>query len=381
MDLATKIVKKVEKTISKYHMLEHGDRVIVAVSGGADSVCLLHILHRLTDVWGLTLVVAHFNHGLRPDADEDETRFVRIMASSLHLDVVVEKAQPAIPPEGASLEERARDARYRFLKNVQKEYDAHKIATGHTLNDQAETVLMRLLRGSGPAGLSGIHPVRENFIIRPLIEISRIDIEAYLGHRQLEHMTDASNTEVRHLRNDIRLNLIPQLQRYQPRIIEVLGRTAEITGEENRWFDAQAETWIKKQRGTGPSDEMVIPLSGFTDLPEPLQNHVVRKALQMVSGSLSRINLHHIEAIKRLAKGTKPQAEVMLPHRIRVRRVYERLIFSTGGMETAERFCCFIERPGSFDLHDLGCTLLLEEIERKAVSDLKARPWTACLDA
>ncbi len=380
MDLVTKIVKKVEKTISKYRMIDRGDRLIVAVSGGADSVCLLDILHRLKDVLRLTLIVAHFDHGLRPDADAYETQFVEALASSLHLDVVTKKADPGIRPESASLEERARDARYRFLMNVQKEWAAQKIVTGHTLNDQAETVLMRLLRGSGPPGLSGIHPVRENCVIRPLLEVTRSEIESYLGQRRLQYVTDASNFEFRHLRNEIRLNLIPQLETYQPRIVELLGRTAEIMGEENRWFDAQAETWIKKEAETASNNDIIIPLSRFTDLPEPLKNHVVRQALKMVNGSLRRISLLHIEAIKRLATGRRPQARVTLPDTLRVRRVYERLVFSRS-IETSERFCCFIERPGSFDLDVMGCSLVLEELDRAAISDLKTQPWTACLDA
>lgn len=381
MDIVKHIIKKVEDTISKYRMLQRGDRVIVAVSGGADSVCLLAILHSLKEILGIELAVAHFDHGLRPEADEYETGFVKSIALSLNLDFVTKKGGGAIRPGSASLEEKARDARYRFLKDVKKRLFAHKIATGHTLDDQAETVLMRLLRGSGPSGLQGIHPIREKCIIRPLIEVRRADIESYLSSRHLRHITDSSNFEVRHLRNDIRLNLIPQLEKYQPRIVELLGRTALITREENRWLEGKAERWIKKWAETGSNNDIVLPLSRFKGLPEPLKNHVVRQALKMTAGSLRRISLLHIEAIKRLTMGVKPQARVTLPNTLLVRRVYKRLIFSKGSIETAERFCYFFERPGAFDLETLGCTILFDEIERNALSDLKTVPWTACLDA
>jgi tRNA(Ile)-lysidine synthase len=381
MHIVKKVVKKVEATISRYRMIKPGDRLVAAVSGGADSVCLLDVLHHMKKGLGLTLIVAHFNHGLRPDADEDETRFVRDLAASLDLDVVVSKADPPLDPRGPSLEEKARGLRYRFLREVREGCAAQKIATGHTLNDQAETVLMRLLRGSGPPGLSGIQPVRKGGIIRPLIEVTREDILTYLDNRKLQHITDPSNVETRHLRNDIRLHLIPRLETYQPRIIEILGRTADITREENRWLTAEARAWIGEWGQTGPGNETILPVTRFRELPEALKNHVVREALKMAAGSLRRISLAHIDAIKRLAVSGKPQVRVMLPHRLLIRRAYERLIFSKEVRGPADEYCCFIERTGTFHMDAPGCTLILEEMETEALSGLDDGPWSVCLDA
>ena len=381
MDPVKKIVKKVENTITGYRMLERGDRVIVAVSGGADSVCLLDILFTLKEILGLTLMVAHFDHGLRPDEDEYETDFVKSLAASFDCNFTTKKAARSLKPGNASLEEKARDVRYRFLNEIKERLSAQKIATGHNLNDQAETVLMRLLRGSGPSGLSGIPPVRDAHIIRPLIEVTRSQIQSYLSSKGLSHITDSSNSETKHLRNEIRLNLLPQLEKYQPKIVEILGRTAGIMREENTWLEAKATRWLKKWAEKGSNDEIVLPLLRFKGLPVPLQNHVIRQALKREGGSLRRISLPNIDAIKQVATDQKPQAEVTLPNMLAVKRVYDRLIFSKSKPETPKRFCYIIDKPGVFDLETLGCTIQLEEVERKALPKLTTSAWAACLDA
>jgi tRNA(Ile)-lysidine synthase len=362
-------------------MIGPGEDVVAAVSGGADSVCLLDALHRLQKDLGMTLTVAHFDHGLRPDADADETRLVRELAASRGLKVVVKKAAPPLDPNSASLEEKARECRYRFLQEVKTACGAHKTATGHTRNDQAETVLMRLLRGSGMEGLSGIRPVRRDGIIRPLIAVTRDEVIAYLRHRQLPYATDASNFESIYLRNRIRLHLLPQLEAYQPRIIEILGRTADIAREDNEWMDEHAGEWIA-QWGESGSDGPVLPVSRFRQLPEAVQNHVVRAALRATTGNLRRMGRVHIQAVKRLAGSHRPQAEVTLPNGFMVRKVYDRLIFSKGGPPPADSYCIFIERPGAFYLDAPGCSLTVEKMEaERSLKIPEPDPWTAYLDA
>ncbi|MBW1903456.1 MAG: tRNA lysidine(34) synthetase TilS [Deltaproteobacteria bacterium] len=381
MNIVTDIIRKVDKTISKYCMIRRGDRIIVAVSGGVDSVCLLDVFHSLKEVLGIELVVAHFDHGLRPDEDEYETEFVKSLAASFECDFVTKRANPDLQPETASLEERARDVRYRFLNEVKEQFSAQKIAMGHNLNDQAETVLIRLLRGSGPSGLSGIPPVRDTHIIRPLIEVTRSEIESYLSNRGLRHITDSSNSETKYLRNEIRLNLLPQLEKYQPKIVEILGRTATIMREETTWLEAKATRWLKKWAEKGSNDEIVLPLFRFKGLPEPLKNHVIRQALKRKGGSLRRISLPNIDAIKQIATGSKPQAEVSLPNMLAVKRVYDKLIFLNSKPETPKRFCYIIDKPGTFDLETLDCTMQLEAVDRKALPKLTTSAWAACLDA
>ena len=212
--LVKKIEKKVLETIRKYDLLTKGEGIVVAVSGGPDSVCLLHILHNLRRTLEARLFVAHFDHGLRPDEDAAETSFVASMAETMGLPFVVDKGN--IRP-GPSLEDRARKARYAFLERARERFSAAKIALGHQRNDQAETVLMRLLRGSGLAGLSGIRPLRDGTIIRPLLQLGRWEIEAYLQERDLPFKTDQTNWDGRFLRNKIRQDLLPKLQEYLDR--------------------------------------------------------------------------------------------------------------------------------------------------------------------
>jgi tRNA(Ile)-lysidine synthase len=374
-------IKKVRHSISKYNMVRQGDGVVVAVSGGPDSVCLLDILHELRDELGIQLVVAHFDHGLRSEEDDDETRFVESMARSLDLRFETKKAGGRVSEGAASLEEWARNARYEFFEEVKERTSAQKIALGHNLNDQAETVLMRLLRGSGPTGLSGIPPLRDEKIIRPLIELSRGEIESYLGQKGLSFVTDSSNLETRHARNRIRLELLPLLRDYQPQIVELLGQTAEIMRADEKYLEERAEEWVKEVAITRANGQVRIPLSLLTKLPEALRNRVIRCVLKTTGGSLRRVSMRHIEAINSVAAGKKPQALVNLPHRVIARRVYDTLVFTAPEETGYDDFCYFLDCPAMFHLDALGSTVSLKELENAALPDMGKSPWTAFLNA
>ncbi len=381
MDLERKIIKRVGATISTNRMLVRGDRVVVAVSGGPDSVCLLDILYRLRDTLGIDLVVAHFDHGLRPGEDESETQFVESLTQSLNLPFKTKRTQALLIAGSPSLEERAREARYRFLEQVKKETHAQKIALGHNLNDQAETILMRLLRGSGPSGLGGITPQREDRVVRPLIELTREEIEGYLGKRGLRYVSDSSNRNTTFLRNRIRLELLPQIKKYQPRIVEILGKTAGIMRTEEVWLEEEAGAWINDFAEQGANGEVSIPLPPFRALPEALKGRVIRQVLRRVGGNLRRVGFRHVEAVNRLAVGERPQASFNLPNRITASRVYDRLVFSGKDLRSQNGYCYFLDGPGEFHLESLNCTITLEEIGIWVPADLRASPWIAFIDA
>ncbi len=376
-----KIINKIKHTISRYSMITHGDRIVVAVSGGPDSVCLLSILNELKDELGIELIVAHLDHGLRPHEDADETRFVESLANALVLPFVTDQAGSEMEMEKGSLEEKARDVRYRFLEDVKKRLSARKIAVGHTLNDQAETVLMRLLRGSGPAGLSGIPPCRDDTIIRPLIQINRAEILSYLGSKGLKYMTDSSNLETRFLRNRIRSHLLPQLEEYQPRIIEVLGQTSEIMRRDEEWLDKEAGKWLGSKIENRDDKGIQIHLSSFRDIPLALRNRVIRRAIKAAGGSLRRISSRHIDAVNRMSTGNKPQALVNLPNGLIAKRVYDKLVFGVPGDSRPNSFNCSLDGPGKFHLEALKSTISLEEISIDTLPDMGADPRTAFLDA
>jgi tRNA(Ile)-lysidine synthase len=374
-------ITKVKETIFRYRMLDPGDLCVVGVSGGPDSVCLLDILHELGQELETGLVVAHFDHGLREKEDEAETRFVRRLASSMALPFETEKDSLLREGITSSVEERARNARYAFFEKLKDKLDAQKIALGHNLNDQAETVLMRLLRGSGPSGLTGIPPSRENTIIRPLIEIKREEIESYLKARDLSYVIDSSNLQTDYLRNKIRLELLPRLMEYQPRLIEHLGQLARIMGSDNTYLEDQAEDWVVREAEQRPEGDIWIPLQPFVELPEPVRNRVTRHLLRKIGKNLRRIDYGHIESVYMLGQGMNPQGILNLPNGLTVKRVYDKLAFMAGDADKPAEFYYRLNGVGTYYLEEIGRSITLVEMEGDVDLNSTDQVWTAYLDA
>lgn len=278
------MLSKAKRTIEKHGMLSHGDRVIVAVSGGPDSVCLLSVLRALAPGFGLRLHVAHLDHRFRGDESAAEARFVRELARTAGLPATIEAFDvPRYCRErGLSPQAGAREVRYRFLGGVAAAVRATRIALGHTASDQAETLLLRLLRGAGAAGLSGMRPAR-GMIIRPLIEAVRSEVLEYLRAQGLSFVTDPSNLTPAYARNRIRLELLPVLRAFNPRVEEVLAAEAALLRDENDAMDRAVEQVLPE----------ILLLAGgavrlrrdrFHALPPALQRRVLRTALQLGLG-------------------------------------------------------------------------------------------------
>jgi tRNA(Ile)-lysidine synthase len=374
-------LNKVKATISRYDMIQPGDLIIVAVSGGPDSVCLLHILHELRDALHLHLIVAHFNHGLRPAEDESETAFVRALAESLNLPFETTKGRLLREKAPGSGEEAARNARYAFLERVRQKHNARKIALGHNVNDQAETILMRLLRGSGPSGLTGIPPCRDRTIIRPLIEIERLEIEKYLKARNFMSVTDSSNLSTHYLRNKIRLELMPLLEQHQPRLTHLLTQTAEILRDEGDYLERIAGAWLKKEGTCHPDNSYELSIASFIDLPVALRRRAARQIIGVVKKDLRRITWDHIEAIQKLAHAEKPQAVLKFPGGIEARRTYDRLSFHGRQKKKGAPFSWTLPAAGTYRIKEIGRTLSLKEIRNRKSLPLRGSGWTAFLDA
>jgi tRNA(Ile)-lysidine synthase len=379
MKAEREIVDKVRKTIAGYGMIQPGETVIVAVSGGPDSVCLLHILYRLREELHMKLVVAHLDHGLRPQEDEAETELVRALSASLNLPFEAEKS--VMDLRGAnSLEEAAREVRYGFLERVRSLHEGQKIAVAHTLNDQAETFLMRLLRGSGPTGLSGIPPVRGGVIIRPLIQVAREEVEAYLTMHGLSYAIDSSNVRTGHLRNRIRLELVPLLLEYQPKLVEHLGETAVQMREEDEILDNLAGEWMEREAEIHAGGGISIAVAPFLALPAALRNVVTRRILRTVRGDLRRIGRVHIRSVEDLARSERAQGSLDLPNGLKLTRTYDRLIYSLRTEQVTPDFSYSVEGPGTLFLREIRMNLTLVEKERTGEPTAPASPWTALLD-
>lgn len=269
-------VDRVWRTIRREEMLARGEAVLVAFSGGPDSTALLLALRELTEVLTLRLAAAHFNHRLRPTADEVQTRCEQL-ARRLGLPFVA-GGPDGLDRRAANLEHRARWARYAFLRRTAREVGCQKIATGHTLDDQAETVLLRLLRGCGIRGLSGIQPVRRDGVIRPLIDVSRSEVVAFLERMALDYDQDETNTHPRFVRNRVRAEVLPALEALNPKVRRSLARLAAAA----RWHSDAMATLLDEKLEQVVYGHEGLPISALRAYPRPLQLLLVRRWLEKV---------------------------------------------------------------------------------------------------
>jgi tRNA(Ile)-lysidine synthase len=318
-----KILHTVRETLSVHRMFSRGDSVLVAVSGGPDSVALAHVLLTLAEEYSLRPAIAHLNHCLRgPDSDCD-AEFVSSLARQLGVPIYAEKKDVLAfrRSHRLSLEEAGRRIRYDFFDAVAAKYGFNKIALGHHSDDNAELVLINLLRGSGPLGLSGIAPVREGKILRTLIHLRRSEIIDYLAEKKLPYVTDASNTDPAFMRNKIRHHLIPELQTaYNPRIIETLNRLGEILRAEDQWFDDALEPVLKQCVSFRADQTISLALPDFNQLPKAVKRRVIRKAILGVKKDLRRITLFHVDAILHLITRGRVTGRLNLPDGVLVER-------------------------------------------------------------
>src|SRR5579864_354498 len=314
---------RVRETIRRYGMLARAERVVAAVSGGPDSTALLSVLASLRGELALDIHVAHLNHALRPEAAADAAAVARtagVYGFGYH--ETTEDVRAAAAREHRSLEDAARRTRYAFLAGVARNIQAQVIATGHTLDDQAETVLMRLLRGTGPRGLTGIPPVRPHDglrVIRPLIETSRADITAYLSRHGLEARDDSTNRDVAMLRNRVRVVLLPILEGYNPDVRRALARLAEVVRDELDAVDALSAAEVDAVlHGTNAS--VRIPPEAFAGLPVALQRRALREAIRRVRGNDAQIAFVHIEEARRGVLFGRPGGGDEAPGGVRIVR-------------------------------------------------------------
>ena len=304
-----KLLNKARETIKRYRLIDKKDRILIAVSGGPDSVALLYLLNSLKKELNLYIHVAHLDHMLRPDSCKDKG-FVERLASRLGLPVTVSRINIKELEKKGSLEENARNARFAFLFKVAKGVKANKIALGHNLDDQAETVLMRLLRGTGLYGLSGILPKRNILgfnIIRPLIEVRRKDIEYFLKRKNIKPRLDKTNLEDIYFRNKIRNKLFPLLEKeYSANIKEILSNMAQNVGYDYEYLNRVAESAMKRLGSK-------INIEKFLKLHPSIQRLVLRLNIARVKGDMRRITFQHIKEIENLISNRPLNSIVDLP--------------------------------------------------------------------
>lgn len=296
-------------------MLPDGARVLCAVSGGADSMCLLRLLKDLEGERGIRVFAAHFEHGLRGEESLRDMRFVEEYCRENGIPCLTERGEVRryAEKEGLGLEEAARRLRYDFLERAAESFGCDRIATAHTADDNAETLLLNLLRGSGTRGLGGIPP-RRGKIIRPLLETSRAEIEAYLAEKGVPHVEDASNADLSFSRNRLRRLVLPLLREMNPALNETLGRTAALLRQDEAFLCGLADEWIEAS-----FDGESLPLNELRELHPAVAGRVLR---QLCPRSLSAAQ---VEDALRFAEGTE-LGFLDLPG-LRLRREQGRLYF------------------------------------------------------
>ena len=322
------ITHQIIRTIDYYGMFKPGDTVLVCVSGGPDSVFLVHVLEKLKKKLGIKLYIAHMDHGIRGAQSRRDAEFVKKMAKKLGIKSISKKLNQKKTKSKFSLEERLREARYGFFKDAGKKVGTGIIATAHTLDDQAETVMMRIIKGATLKGMVGIHPVRRDKnirFVRPLIEIEKKDIVEYLKKKKIRFKVDKTNLENKFLRNRIRNNVLPYLGKINPRIKRSLFNLAQSLREDFEFIDEE-----KRKRQSlikGRKKYQHIMLRDILLQPKALQRELVREAIKATDTNVKKLTFRHWKSIDNLIRVKERGKAIDLPGNVRVRKDADRLSF------------------------------------------------------
>lgn len=372
------LTAKVKETLQKYSMLDPGDTVLVAVSGGPDSICLLSILHGLSRELNLSLHIAHLDHMFRGEESAREAVFVTETARTLDVPATVEKFDvPSYCRErGVSAQVGAREVRYAFLRKVSRRIGARRIALGHTATDQAETLVMRMLRGAGTAALSGIPPVR-NEIIRPLIETTREYILDYLRASDLDYVTDSSNMKLIYMRNRVRLEIMPVFKKFNPEIVNTLASETAILRDDNEALE-QYLSGIWSTVVTPGVNSMQISKKAFDALLPALKRRLLRKAVTNLTGDADQLSYSQVEDALRFMNSAQTGRTMHLVAGITLERQYGS--FSMGPEPEALPFSVPLDVPGVTNLPALGLQFGTKLVADSYIPDEENYYWLAVID-
>ena len=354
------MLERIAKTIERYAMFRPGMAVGVAVSGGADSVCLLHVLQELD----LRLHVLHLNHKLRGEESLGDVEFVRQLAERLGIPCTLQEAD--VEAAGGNLEQTAREARQAFFRQARAGGLVERVALGHTRSDQAETVLFRFLRGAGTAGLAGIRPVTYDGLVRPLIEVSREDVEHYLRERGIAWREDSSNAGSQFARNRIRHQLLPQLEReWNPSIRENLAHTADWALAEEAYWEEELSRLSAKllQEKNG---FVSFSCAALRQLPLAASRRLVRRAMEWAKGDLLGIGFQHVSAVLDLIASPNGHGRVQLPE-LEALRSFDWVRFGSRGARPGN-YRMPVPVPGTLQIPG-GLRISLELIEKAETSE------------
>lgn len=322
------MLDKVRKYILQNELIEKGDSILIALSGGPDSVCLLHILNRLKTEFNLRLGAIHINHLLRGEEAIDDENYVKELCGILKIESYIERIDIATiaENEGQSIELAGREERYKAFNKIKKNFGYNKIAVAHNSNDQAETVLMRLMRGSGLEGLTGIKAKRDGGIIRPILCLNRNEIERYCEEYKLEPRIDKSNYEKIYNRNKVRLDILPYMkENFNEDIIETLNRMALLLQKDNEYLEKVATSGFNKYCEE-KNNKIIVNKELFRNEEEAIITRILKMCFKSISNSYKNFEMKHIVDIMDLSKlGTNK--EIHLTNGVVVQNIYGDIIF------------------------------------------------------
>lgn len=294
--------QKVIDTIKKYDLIEAGDKIVLGVSGGPDSISMLHILNEIKTEYKFEIYVAHINHMIREEANDDE-KYVKEFCEKNDIQFFVKRidVKKEAYTKKIGTEEAGRNIRYQFFEEVLQNVNANKIAIAHNKNDKIETIIMNLLRGSGLSGLKGIEPIRNERFIRPLIECERHEIEEYCDKNKLNPRIDKTNFENDYTRNKIRNIVIPYIKKeFNPNIIETMDRLSQVATDEGNYIELQTIKIYQNILIEKNENQIVLKLKGFNEQEKVIKNRLVLLVVKELMGSTDRIEKIHIEDIIKL---------------------------------------------------------------------------------
>lgn len=380
-DYMSYFVDNVKGVISKYSMLDKGDTVVVGVSGGADSLSLLHVLNEIKDEMEIKLFAVHLNHQFRGAEADEDAAFVADICKAWNIPCRIASSDvPAYAKEqGLSPEEAGREIRYKLFREVKADINASKIAVAQNLNDNVETMLMRLIRGTGLEGLKGIDAYRDD-IIRPLLEADRASIEEYCRQNGLHPRVDKTNLQPIYLRNKIRLELIPYLKEsFNPNINESLVRLSQIIREENDYLEKQTDM-LMKSIVQHEEDRLLIKIESLKVLHEAMQRRLLRKAVEHLVGTLNGFEYKHFQGIAELLY-KETGAAIELPKELKAYISYENLILSKK-IEKHHKKCYYkLKYDCDNKIDELGVIISIKLVDRNSVSIIPRNANTIYIDA
>ncbi|MBC7981481.1 tRNA lysidine(34) synthetase TilS [Candidatus Parcubacteria bacterium] len=373
--------EKVLKTIQKYHMIQPHEHIVLGLSGGADSICLLYLLKRLQEEMAFQLYAVHIHHGLRGDAADQDAIFVKGICQKLA--VPCEIYYRDIRSEASLLkiseEEAGRKARYEIFHQCLNAHGKGKIAVAHHMNDQAETVLFNMMRGSSLKGLGGILPIR-GVLIRPLIDCTRHEIEVFCSDNLLQYMKDYTNELCQYSRNQIRLELIPYIEKnFNPNFIRQMGNMSELVREEDAYLEEEALRLFQGVKKEATSEHVILDIDKLMLIHPVVQKRILRNVLLVLGVGLKDFEYKHILSLKALLEKESGK-RISLPFGVIAQRVYQELHFLKGEQEKATWAYTLSKDDLNFYIEETGHQVKVRFFENENYTDFPQNLYTKWFD-